>query len=88
MCDMVSIVFIMVLQSKLKRLRNALPTEMVKVIVMVILTWRLVLPLARSVLKLGERLKCGTAEVKRAERSELAVLNAVATTGLFALICN
>jgi hypothetical protein len=42
MSDMVSIVFIMRFQRNLERLSNALPTEMVKVIVMVILTWRLV----------------------------------------------
>ena len=31
---------------------------------------------------LTQRLKCGTAEKKRPERSELAALSAVATTGL------
>ena len=33
----------------------------------------------------GERLKCGTAETGRPERSELAALSAVATTDLFAV---
>ena len=31
----------------------------------------------------GERLKCGTAEKERPERSELGALSAVATTDLF-----
>jgi hypothetical protein len=34
---------------------------------------------------IGERLKCGTAEMGRLERSELAMLSAVATTDLFCL---
>ena len=34
---------------------------------------------------LAERLKCGTAETGRPERSELAALSAVATTDLFAV---
>jgi len=34
---------------------------------------------------LTERLKCGTAEKRRPERSELAALSAVATTDLLAI---
>jgi hypothetical protein len=36
--------------------------------------------------KYAERLKCGTAEIGRPERSELATLSAVATTDLFGLL--
>lgn len=34
----------------------------------------------------AQRLKCGTAEKRRPERSELAVLSAAATTDLFAVL--
>ena len=53
MPDIVSIVFIIVLQINPKRPISALPTEMVKVIVMVILTWKVV---GGEELFFGERL--------------------------------
>jgi hypothetical protein len=56
MPDIVSIVFIIVLQINPKRPISALPTEMVKVIVMLILTWKVV---GGEELFLGERQRCG-----------------------------